>query len=176
MMEVMFIRTGSRRYRVEVTRERAEDLALEPAPGYHDHIPHDLVHFYVEQRWGLVDGVYGQLAAGGDASMFRPLGVRNRRDVRKMTRRNRLSGQDIATSERLAALLTGAWEWRHAGRAQLSDGLRSLAAESSVSEADLDAAVAGLDELAARWHALGQGDRLRLPWRRPERRSGRRTG
>jgi hypothetical protein len=39
-MDVTFTRTGQRRYSV-----RAGALAVHPAPGYDDGIPHDLVHF-----------------------------------------------------------------------------------------------------------------------------------
>ena len=49
--------------------------------------PHDLVHFFVEQHFGLRDGIFGQLAAGGDAHTFvDPSG--SMRERRKMKARN----------------------------------------------------------------------------------------
>ncbi|MEX2446540.1 MAG: hypothetical protein WD734_04300 [Dehalococcoidia bacterium] len=63
-MRITFIRTGDRRYRVEVRRETPPDLVMEPAPGFDADLPHDLVHLLVEQHWGLREGIYGDLAAG----------------------------------------------------------------------------------------------------------------
>ena len=40
---------------------------MNPAPGYEDLLPHDLVHLLVEIRWKLRDGIYGDVAAGGNA-------------------------------------------------------------------------------------------------------------
>lgn len=149
-MQVVFTRTGSRRYRVDVRRERAADLSMEPAPGFHDHIPHDLVHFVVECHWNLRDGIYGQLAAGGDASTFRAPG-RTRREARRQARKNQLSGGDIAESERLARELTAAWENRHAGR---SDSFAD----------DTLAALAALNAVALRWHRAQIGGSVSVDW------------
>ncbi len=44
---------------------------MNPAPGYDDLLPHDLVHLVVELHWGLRDGIYGDVAAGGNAGTFR---------------------------------------------------------------------------------------------------------
>lgn len=38
---------------------------------YDEDLPHDFVHFVVEEELGLTRGVFGQLAAGGDAGTFR---------------------------------------------------------------------------------------------------------
>src|SRR5215207_3500274 len=43
---------------------------MNPAPGYDARIPHDLLHLVVEAKLGLTRGVFGQLAAGGDAGTF----------------------------------------------------------------------------------------------------------
>lgn len=66
-MRVTFRRTHQRGYAVDVEREGADDLTMNPAPGYDDLLPHDLVHLLVERRWRLRDGIYGGLAAGGNA-------------------------------------------------------------------------------------------------------------
>ena len=66
-MDVTFTRTGERRYAVS-----AGALAMHPAPGYDDEIPHDLVHLAVELACGIPMGVFGQLEAGGTAGTFQP--------------------------------------------------------------------------------------------------------
>ena len=38
---------------------------MDPAPGYDDDIPHDLVHYVVEAVLGFGSGVFGRAAAGG---------------------------------------------------------------------------------------------------------------
>jgi len=171
-MEVMFWRAGPRRYRVEVIREQAADLQMEPAPGYHDHIPHDLVHFFVESHWGLRNGVFGQLAAGGDAATFNAPG-QSRRDARRQARKNQLSGSDIGRSEQLAALVTAAWELARAGGATVE--LARRAHELAISDSELHGAVSELDVLARQWSGTPLGGAIRVPWPWPERRAGRRA-
>lgn len=70
-MQVTFTRTSDRRYAVTVVRPAGDRVTMDPAPGYHPHIPHDLAHLVVERHLGLRDGIYGSLAAGGDAGTFR---------------------------------------------------------------------------------------------------------
>ena len=55
-MQVRFERTGDRRYAVAVLRTQHGDLRMDPAPGYSDLIPHDLVHLVVEEEFGLRQG------------------------------------------------------------------------------------------------------------------------
>lgn len=108
-MEIAFTRTGERRYRVVARREASTDLAMEPAPGFDSHLPHDLVHFLVERHWRLHEGIYGDLAAGGDAGTFRPFeAVRDRRWAKKHAGLA-TSGRDMDRSEALAAAAFAAW-------------------------------------------------------------------
>ncbi len=53
-MHVSFKRTGVKRYAVTVTVSGEPERALNPAPGYDDDIPHDLVHYVVEAELGFV--------------------------------------------------------------------------------------------------------------------------
>jgi hypothetical protein len=167
-MQVTFMRTDKRRYAVHVTRENAADLVMDPAPGFHDYIPHDLVHFLVETHFGLREGVYGLLAVGGDADTFLdPRGTV--RERKRMKAKNRLSGTDVGRSEKLAGLVQHAWELRYGGaqRQLPADELDSL----GVTPHDIDDAVEALHRLARSWHALSSGNRLRLTWPWPERRT-----
>lgn len=61
-MQVIFRRIGERRYAVivEVPGEAAQTMS--PAPGFDQHIPHDLVHYVVEAELGLEAGVFGRAA------------------------------------------------------------------------------------------------------------------
>jgi hypothetical protein len=65
-VQVTFTRTLERRYRVTIDRERAGRVVIEPAPGYHAHLPHDLLHFLVEAELRIGYGIFGRFAAGAD--------------------------------------------------------------------------------------------------------------
>jgi hypothetical protein len=71
-MKVLFMKTGARRYGVLIQREHAAEVVMNPAPGYDDYLPHDMLHFVAEAKWELDGAVFGQLAAGGDAGTFYP--------------------------------------------------------------------------------------------------------
>ena len=71
-MKVTFVKTGVRRYAVEVSRERHPDLRC-GSIGYDDWLPHDLLHFVGEAELSLDGGVFGNLAAGGNARIFVPV-------------------------------------------------------------------------------------------------------
>lgn len=64
-MEVVFKRTGARRYAVNVAVPGRGVQRIHPAPGYDDDIPHDLVHYVVEAKLRLTNGVFGRAAQGG---------------------------------------------------------------------------------------------------------------
>jgi hypothetical protein len=70
-MTVVFQRIGPRKYAVVAKRSRFPDLEMNGAPGYDPLMPHDLMHLVVEAQLGLTRGIFGQLAAGGDAGTFR---------------------------------------------------------------------------------------------------------
>ena len=70
-MQVVFTKTGEKRYGVAVEPRGHPRLTMSPAPGFDPFLPHDLAHFVVESEFGLRLGIYGQLAAGGDAGTFR---------------------------------------------------------------------------------------------------------
>ena len=150
-VNVTFVKSGARRYGVRVERVRAPALCIESAPGYDDHLPHDVLHFVAEAEFGLDGGVFGDLAAGGNARIFVPV---DRTLVAKMWRRERKHRTrlpDGRRSEELAAALYAAWHKRR------SDDPR------------VDRLIPSLDDLAQRWHALPAGGSLTLEWPRAER-------
>jgi len=63
-VEVVFEKTGARRYAVAVHRSGLPALRMDPAPGFDRHFPHDMQHLIVEEQLGIVDGIFGRLANG----------------------------------------------------------------------------------------------------------------
>jgi hypothetical protein len=144
-MKVTFVKTGARRYAVEVSRDRYPDLRC-GSIGYDEWLPHDLLHFVAEAEYELDGGIFGDLAAGGNARIFMPVDVRL---VAKMWRKERIKRTRLPDGRRSEQL---AWE--------LERGWRARTLPPELQQA--------LDELAARWHALQVGGSLTLEWPRPE--------
>jgi hypothetical protein len=174
LVKVTFKKIGERRYGVFVEREHAPTLMMQPAPGYDDFLPHDLLHFVAEAEWGLDGAVFGQLAAGGDAGTFWPI---DKAILSKMMRRRRKQRskhyKGPRRSELLAGVLESAWNARR-GKAPLPVDWSERLAAARVEPERLDQVIGRLDDLAARWHLLRIGDPLTLEWPRPERRPHRR--
>jgi hypothetical protein len=170
-MRVTFTKTGLRRYGVLVDRERSPQVAINPAPGWHDYLPHDLLHFVAEAEWKLDGAVFGQLARGGDANMFVPtdqsLIPRAMRDRKRAKRRaGRPKGR---RSEVLAHLLEDAWEARH-GLGRRPEDWETRLEQARVTSERLERVLEHVDELAERWHSLHVGEGITLDWPRSERR------
>lgn len=164
-MRLEFARTGTRRYAVTACRDEHPDVRCSPAPGFHDAIPHDLVHLVAERRFGLRDGIYGAVAAGGDAGSFLPVdGSHDRRYARRTARRNP-PGRDMARSEQLAALLHREWCRRHGlGPAVPVDHGAAAGAVDPREAATVAAALDDLDAFADRWRGLAVGGSVSEPW------------
>jgi len=147
-VRVTFTKTNVRRYGVHVQRDAAPDLWLY-GPGYDERLPHDLLHFVAEAELGLDGGVFGDVAAGGNAKIFQPV---DKALVAKLWRRNRIRKVVLPEgrrSEELAARLEHAYATREY-------------------PPELEPVVAKLDELAERWQALAPGESITLDWPRPE--------
>ncbi|QKE84623.1 hypothetical protein [Arthrobacter sp. NEB 688] len=168
-MEVRFERTAHRRYAVAVLRTLHGDLRLDPAPGYSDLIPHDLVHLVVEQEIGLRQGIFGQLAAGGNAGTFVPTQeLRTKAWARQVERRNRSTGGDMGRSEDLAAQVYPRW-LRHSGHVPGSHSVRQDPPATDLTASELDRAFERLDVLSRQWRALDVGRSMTVEWPWPER-------
>jgi hypothetical protein len=154
-VRVSFTKTAARRYSVYVERDNAPALAISSAPGFDVYLPHDLLHFVAEAEFGLDGGVFGDLAAGGNARIFIPV---DKDLVAKTWRRNRMKKHrlpDGHRSEELAGALERAWGARRHG---------------TPPPPELEPLMGKLDILAEQWHALAVGESLTLEWPRPERR------
>jgi hypothetical protein len=171
LVKVSFRRTGPRRYAVILERPGQAAQAIDPAPFYDDDIPHDLVHYVVEAELALASGVFGRAAKGGGTFIPSQSGsARDRaRQRRKQQRREQSlrdldegANDDMATSERLAALSDLAWRRRHAQQPDLS---RSAPAPQSVEdEARVERVVSRLSALAPLWRALPVDGELSFVW------------
>ncbi|WP_372341523.1 hypothetical protein [Nocardia sp. CC216A] len=178
-MEVMFKRTGQRRYATVVTDAAHGARELDPAPGYHDDVPHDLAHYLVECELGLTAGVFGRAARGGGA--FRPVstGAQDARAARRHSRKQRqredrlrLTDHDgdneMNLSERLAGLCLVYWARRHDPTARRPSWAAAEAELDDSHRAALERIVDRLDVLAPRWRALRVGDAIGFTWPYPE--------
>ncbi|HEY7003416.1 MAG TPA: hypothetical protein VH281_03985 [Gaiellaceae bacterium] len=172
-MLVHFTKTGSRRYGVLVERDSGPDVIADPAPGYDDYLPHDLLHFVAEAECGIDGAVFGQLAAGGDPGIFLPV---EEELVDKWVRRRKLRKKAQTQGRRAEALvgvLDSAWK-AQTGKAPLPEWWNLELTRARVEPEQLASVVASIDVLASRWHKLQVGGSITLPWPRPEGRARRR--
>jgi hypothetical protein len=167
---VTFRKTHRRGYAVDISREHGEDLTMNPAPGYDDLLPHDLVHLLVEIHWGLRDGIYGEVAAGGDAGTFRladerPTGESSREWSRRARHsRRRKGGSDINRSEHLASLVHSRWNARQHGT-PLPEWYDRSREAADASESEIEEALDLAAELSARWQRVQIGQGMTIEWR-----------
>ena len=185
-MILVFRRTGQRRYAIEAKRAVFPDVEMNPAPGYDELMPHDLMHLVVEAQLGLTRGVFGQLAAGGDAGTFHPsfkpqvttrvaARVRHRQKARGKTLMQK-GREQSAQSERATYICW--YEWL--ARSQSSDRrtaakmmtkqaiqVRELAPKMelrALSERKLEEICRHLDELSSHWSRLEVGQSMVVRW------------
>lgn len=168
-MQVRFERTGPHRYAVAILRDLHGDLRMDPAPGFSELIPHDLVHLVVEEELGLRDGIFGQLAAGGNAGTFVPTQeLRTRAWARKVARRNGATGTDMALSEDLVEQVYPRW-LRHRGLRPAHHSVREDPPLTELTDRDLYRVFTRLDDLCAAWRATAVGAWVAVGWSWPER-------
>jgi hypothetical protein len=96
-MRVEFHRTGERRYAVVIWRDGETKLEMNPAPGFDPLMPHDLLHFLVEQELGLKKAIFGHVAAGGSAGSFTkyPSETQNSRKEARERRKVKQKGEKL---------------------------------------------------------------------------------
>ena len=171
-MIVVFRRTGPRRYAVEAKRESFPDLEMNPAPGYDPFMPHDLMHLVVEAQLGLSRGVFGQLAAGGDAGTFRPTFKTSEtsRQIARVRKRVKARGtkllkegqDDSAQSERATFICWN--EWLARSKASAKRDVNPGSKRRALDERKLNEICEHLDELSSRWSSLKVGQSMAVSW------------
>jgi hypothetical protein len=135
------------------------------APGYDEHLPHDLAHFLVEREFGLKLGIFGQLAAGGDAGTFWTAPADRTARLAQRAHRLGVTGRgDLGRSERLVALCVACWEQQTGRRLAPLDGSWPLVDAAAISPAQLARVAERFVETAAAWHALLIGQSLLFDW------------
>jgi hypothetical protein len=158
-MLVTFTRTAERRYRVSVEGPDVVSSYMEPAAGYDSRLPHDMAHFVVEDELGIAWGVFGQLAEGGNAGTFQPIGEPPRARVAKRGRRLvRVHRNDAMLSERLVGIACHIW----------NNGVPSampVATTEGVTADDMRRVCRAFDAVSTVWSKLGVGESMTLAWR-----------
>jgi hypothetical protein len=123
-----------------------------------------MAHFVVENELGITGGVFGQLAAGGDAGTFHPTEKRARRKLAK--RGNRIAStnrHDALLSEKVVDLACRTW------KSNLSDVSRV----EGVSTEDIRRICREFDAVSARWSKFAVGESMTLVWTGGAGRTGR---
>lgn len=173
-MKVTFTRTGTRRYGVFVAVPGQEVQGMDPAPGYDEDIPHDLVHYVLEAELGLGSGVFGRTAKGGGGFIRQGAVVRDPRERRRqrrkqhrredgLRRRDHAGSGDMAVSERFAAICSVAWKRRHGHKGEAAVWLHPEPLPAG-DEAAVERVLTRLDEVAQYWRALREGESLTFNW------------
>jgi hypothetical protein len=154
---------------------------MSPAPGYDPLVPHDMMHLVVEAQLGLTRGIFGQLAAGGDAGTFHLSAGRDESSrkvgrVRKgvIARGKRLlkKGLDDTTqSERATYLCWNEWLARSSsnqqGMVQQVKQIRDTFSATelhALNERKLDQICQHLDQLSFHWGQLTVGQSMAVSW------------
>ena len=185
-MILLFRRTGQRRYSIAAQRPGFPDLVMDPAPGYDNLIPHDMMHLVVESRLGLTRGVFGQLAAGGDAGTFHmPLKPdKSSRETARARSRIKARGAKLlregrdesARSERATYICWYEWLARSqsselkkrasamAKNAKQVTNAAGMAELRTLNQKKLDEICRHLDHLSSHWSRLDVGQTMAVRW------------
>jgi hypothetical protein len=164
-VQVTFTRLVGPRYAIDVLRRSGPPAGMRVAPTFDEHVPHDLAHFLVEREFGLKLGIFGQLAAGGDAGTFWAAPADRTARLAQRAHRLQVTGRgDLGRSERLVAVCVAAWEHDTGRRPAplLSSG--ALIDATDVTPARLGAVIAHLDRAATHWHDLTAGETMTFNW------------
>ena len=163
-MNVTFTKTGERRYRVRAEGGGVVSQWMEPAAGYDARLPHDMAHFVVENELGITGGVFGQLAAGGDARTFHPTDKQSIRKVAKRGKRLAIANRgDAGLSEKVIFTAWRTW-----------NNDPSVPPLKGVSAVDIKKVCHEFEAVSATWSKLAVGESMTLVWRRNAARAGRR--
>ena len=157
-MKVTFTKTHERGYSVSIEGPGIISGTMDPAPGYHPRLPHDVAHFIVENELGIQGGVFGQLAAGGTAGTFSAPDEKKRRQRKKR-------GQIIAKQNKKDALFAEHAIYAAQSRWEKHD----IIPDTKIPAADIERICKSFEEFARRWSALPLGGSISLEWKHPGR-------
>jgi hypothetical protein len=180
-MEVQFKRTGERRYAITIFRERHPTVEMNPAPGYDPIMPHDLLHLVVEKELGLRRGVFGQIAAGGNAGTFHtiPSENENKREASRLRRKVAKRGEKLlregrdesALSEHAAYICLNEWLARSTDPDRRKLAVRLAPENEQISDDGdiltgevLNRVCASLDQASEQWTSLKVAESFSVTW------------
>lgn len=155
-MQVIFRKVDAKRYLIGLRRDGRYDVGPDVPPRIGPGggpVPHDLVHFAIEEVLGIELGIFGQLAAGGDCDGFFFPAPEDRNKLADARRNKRVSaaGKADAVRSELIAALVG-----HDGVVRSDAKLLSPDEQRRVQ--------ARISELTDRWQATGYDADLVLEW------------
>jgi hypothetical protein len=179
-MLLVFRRTGDRRYAVVAKRAEMPDVEMDPAPGYSELIPHDLMHLVVEAKLGLARGIFGQLAAGAGTFRLRVTADESTRNVNRLRKKLKKRGNkvmrqgrdDCLESERAVHICWQAWLTRSRSNESktartVSTNIRDVARAKEnalLNERTMNEIFVHLDELSSCWSELKVGQSMTVRW------------
>lgn len=155
-MHVIFRKVDYKRYLIGLRRDDAHDVGPDVPPRIGPGggpVPHDLVHFAIEEVLGIQLGIFGQLAAGGDCDGFffpAPEDRKKLADARRNKRISQAGHADAVRSELIAALVD------HDGVVRPRPDL--------LSETERQRVAARIAELVDAWKQTDHGEDLVLHW------------
>lgn len=181
-MQVEFHKTGERQYAVVIRRDQLPDLKRSSAPGFDPLMPHDMLHFLVEQELGLRRGIFGQIALGGTAGTFSETSdsgadSRLRRKTAKRGKKLLKTGlDDCMQSERATYICMYDWlshsadetlraraaemkPWIESVLEKMPDGERKILNKEKLAQIRRR-----MDELSPQWSQLKINQSMTLEW------------
>jgi hypothetical protein len=148
-VEITIVKVESGPHRAVVARPGAEAVQF-ALYDYGPMLPHDLVHYVVEDELGLEFGFWGLLAAGAKLQSVQAYGAR---DPRRLPPQNDpLVGahiDDLLAAEGLVARFSA---------------FPGTGPEPELDPVQIERIRARITELNQQWQATGPGGRLRLQW------------
>lgn len=165
-----FTRQTGLRYGVDVIRESGPPARLRVVRSDVEWLPGEIAHFLVEREFGLKLGIFGQLAAGGDAGRFWAAPADRDARLAQVSHRLQVTGRgDLRRSVALVAWCTAAWEIETGRRLQTqsrtgSQGPWPLLDVTAVPVDQVAGTVRCLSSAAVAWDELRPGQRVSFDW------------
>ena len=165
---VTFTRLTGARYGIDVIRDSGPPARRQVAPRHPEDLPQDLAHLLVEREFGLRLGIFGQLAAGGDAGCFWAAPADRDARLAQLAHRLRVTGRgDVGRSVTLVAVCTAAWQVEAGRRRAPLHGLAggaSLLDATEIPVTAVAAAVAAFDAAALAWSGCAVSEAVQFEW------------